>query len=130
MQAFDINPAPSAFGFRLWPWARAAATPSRAVLREWRGRLPSDRVEAYRRYFETTGRADYARTPGHLSTWVFTAPEGPETEFLVLTLWQSRDAIRAFAGPDIERARYYPDDADYLLAPPERVRHYDLLIRA
>ncbi len=46
-----------------------------------------------------------------------------ETEFVTLTLWESEDAVRAFAGEDNLRARYYPEDDDFLLAFAEFVRH-------
>ena len=40
---------------------------------------------------------------------------GDRTEFITLSLWDSLDAIRAFAGDDIEAAVLYPEDARYLL---------------
>jgi len=49
------------------------------------------------------------------------------THFLLLTLWESLDAIRAFAGEDYDRARYYPEDDDYLLEREPFVVHYDVL---
>ena len=35
------------------------------------------------------------------------------------------DAIRGFAGDDVERAVYYPEDDRYLLTKPEKVQHYE-----
>jgi hypothetical protein len=43
------------------------------------------------------------------------------------TFWESFDAIRAFAGADYERARYYPEDDEYLLEREPHVTHYDVL---
>ena len=34
------------------------------------------------------------------------------------------DAIKAFAGPDYEKAVYYPEDSNYLLALDPRVSHH------
>jgi len=34
---------------------------------------------------------------------------------MLLTLWESLDAIKQFAGPDFEKARYYPEDDEYLM---------------
>jgi hypothetical protein len=45
----------------------------------------------------------------------------------LLTLWDSFDVIQAFAGSEIEKARYYPEDEKYLLEKPEKVIHYDVL---
>jgi heme-degrading monooxygenase HmoA len=46
------------------------------------------------------------------------------TEFVFISLWESRDAIRRFAGDDPEQARYYPEDRDYLLTLEPTVTHY------
>ena len=43
-----------------------------------------------------------------------------------MSLWESREAIRAFSGEDIERARYYPEDSAYLLELEPTVSHYDV----
>jgi heme-degrading monooxygenase HmoA len=53
--------------------------------------------------------------------------EGDEVHFLLLTLWDSLDAIRAFAGPDVERAKYYPEDEGFLIELEPTVTHYEVL---
>ena len=49
-------------------------------------------------------------------------------EWLIVTSWESWDAVRAFAGDDPNRARFYPDDARYFVALDERVEHYELVL--
>lgn len=114
MQAFDIDPN--------------AGLPSRAVVREWRGRVPATRAGDYLAYMGRTGLKGYAATAGHRGTWVLAENGADATEFVLLTVWESREAIRAFAGEDIGRARYYEADRCYLLAMPPRLRHYELLL--
>jgi len=97
------------------------------IARVWRGRVPADRGDAYQAHLRGTGLADYARTPGHRGTWVLRRVDGDVAEFLLLTAWESWDAIRAFAGDDVAQAHYYPEDADFLLEMPERVEHWELL---
>ena len=97
------------------------------IMREWRGGLPHDKVEAYFDYLRQTGLADYAATPGHRGTWVLLDRSGEIAEYTLLTLWDSLEAIRAFAGDDISVARYYPDDPQYFVHMPEKVRHYEVL---
>lgn len=41
-----------------------------------------------------------------------------------MTLWDSTEAIAAFAGEDIEAAVYYDEDDRYLLDREPRVAHY------
>ena len=52
--------------------------------------------------------------------------DAERSEIVVLSWWSDRTAIRAFAGDDIDRARYYPEDAEFLLTRPESVQHYDV----
>jgi hypothetical protein len=34
---------------------------------------------------------------------------------MTMTFWDGIDSIRAFAGDAVETAKYYPEDADFLL---------------
>lgn len=101
------------------------------IMREWRGRLPSDKVDDYLEYLGVTGLSEYAETRGHRGTWVLVDRsvdgEADVAELTLLTLWESPDAIRAFAGEDIGKAKYYPDDNRYFLEMPEKVRHYEVI---
>lgn len=97
------------------------------IMREWRGRLPRDKVDDYLGYLKVTGLSEYAATPGHLGTWILLDRDGDVAEYTLLTLWESRDAIRAFAGDDIAKAKYYPEDDRYFVVMPEKVRHYEVV---
>ena len=97
------------------------------IARSWHGRVPSSKAEAYYAYLLRTGLSDYRTTPGNRDVYVFRRNEGAITHYLLTTLWESYDAIRAFAGSDYERARYYPEDDDYLLDREPFVTHYDVL---
>jgi heme-degrading monooxygenase HmoA len=96
------------------------------IMREWRGRVRPADTQHYQQFLNGKPVRDYDRTPGHRGTWILLERRAAETEFVVLTLWESRDAIHAFAGEDIERARYYPEDPGFLLEMPERVHHYEV----
>lgn len=85
------------------------------IARTWHGRVPVDRADAYHAYLLRSGVADYTATPGNRGVHILRRREGDVTHFLLVTLWDSLDAIRAFAGDDHERARYYPEDDAYLL---------------
>jgi hypothetical protein len=50
------------------------------------------------------------------------------THFVFTTLWDSIEAIRRFAGEDPERARYYPEDDDFLLEKEELVTHAEVVL--
>jgi heme-degrading monooxygenase HmoA len=53
--------------------------------------------------------------------------EGERTEFITLSLWESEDAIRSFAGDDIEAAVLYPEDERYLIGGQSAVAHYEVV---
>jgi len=55
--------------------------------------------------------------------------QGDRTEFITLSLWDSLDAIRAFAGDDIEAAGLYPEDARYFVGE-STVTHYQVVDQA
>ena len=53
--------------------------------------------------------------------------DGDRTEFVTLSMWDSVDAIKAFAGDDIEAAVLYPEDERYLIDGESRVTHYEVV---
>jgi heme-degrading monooxygenase HmoA len=99
------------------------------IARTWHGMVPSARADEYQAYLERTGLPDYRATPGNRGVWVLRRAEGERTHFLLLSLWESMDSIRAFAGDEVERARYYPEDEGFLLELEPHVTHYDVLVR-
>ena len=96
------------------------------IARLWHGRVPAAKADAYAAFLRVSGLADYRATPGNLAAYVLRREDGDVTHFLTLSLWDSRQSIAAFAGDDIERAHYYPEDADYLLEFEPTVQHYEV----
>jgi len=97
-----------------------------AVLREWRAEIPRALKDEYVAYVRATGLASYSATPGNLGSSVAVRDlDAERAEIVTLSWWADSEALKAFAGPDIGRARYYPEDDRYLLTRPERVQHYD-----
>ena len=47
-------------------------------------------------------------------------------EFVTLSFWESRAAIEGFAGQDIEKAVFYPDDEQFLIERDLTVQHYQV----
>jgi heme-degrading monooxygenase HmoA len=99
------------------------------IARTWHGMVPAERADEYLTYLERTGLPDYRATPGNRGVWVLRRTEGGRAHFLLVSLWESMDAIRAFAGDDVEQARYYLEDRDFLLELEPRVTHYEVLGR-
>lgn len=98
------------------------------IARTWHGRVPAEKADAYYEYLLETGVKGYGSTEGNRGVHVLRRVEGDEAHFLLLTFWDSWDAIEAFAGDDAERAKYYPEDAEYLLEFEPTVTHYEVLV--
>ena len=96
------------------------------IARVWIGRTRADDAEAYLRYLERTGPPQQRRTAGNRGSWILRRVDGDEAEFQVISLWESQDHIRAFAGEDVERAVYFPEDERYLLEMTPTVAHYEI----
>lgn len=97
------------------------------IARIWHGRVPASKADAYFHYLQATGLKDYASTDGNQGVYVLRREEGGLADFLLLSLWGSWEAIRRFAGPDIERAVYYPEDREFLVGLEPTVAHYEVL---
>jgi heme-degrading monooxygenase HmoA len=96
------------------------------IARIWRGAVRREDGDSYGAYIGETGLAGYAATPGNRGAWMLRRDVGDLTEFVTFTLWDSLDAIRAFAGDDVETAVYYPEDDRYLVERDVTVKHYDV----
>ncbi|HSB75028.1 MAG TPA: hypothetical protein VLC12_05215 [Terriglobales bacterium] len=98
------------------------------IARIWQGRTRPGMGPAYRSYLEQTGLKEYQATEGCREVCVLTREIGDVTEYVLITFWDSMEAVRRFAGPDPERAVYYPEDDRYF--PEEEctplVRHYQV----
>ena len=96
------------------------------IARLWRGDTRSEDADAYEQVLRDTGVRDYRATPGNRGVWVMRREQGARTEFLILTLWDNRESIGAFAGNPIDLARYYDQDRDYLLDFRRTVEHFEV----
>ena len=93
----------------------------------WHGRVPAAKAAAYREFINTRAIPDYESVEGNISVHVLERTEGEITHFITLTFWKDLDSIRAFAGEDLEAAKYYPEDKEFLLEFEPRVVHYEVV---
>ena len=96
------------------------------IARLWRGRTRADQGEAYREYLFATGVRSCRKTPGNRGVYVLRRVHEGVAEFVFISLWESREAIRAFAGENLERAVYFPEDARFLLEMEPNVTHFEV----
>lgn len=102
---------------------------SNLIARIWHGATSLEDAEAYATYLERTGMHDCRATPGNRGVYVLRRTRHDRTEFTFISLWESLDSVRRFAGEDYEKARYYPEDREYLLELEPFVDHYEIIAR-
>ncbi|HEY1469030.1 MAG TPA: hypothetical protein VGF61_08290 [Candidatus Acidoferrum sp.] len=96
------------------------------IARIWHGKTNVSVADVYLDYLFKSSMPAYRATAGNKGAWVLRRLEGDVAHFITLSFWESRDAIVAFAGADIEAAKYYPEDEKYLLEFEPNVTHYEL----
>jgi heme-degrading monooxygenase HmoA len=97
------------------------------IARIWRGFTREADKDTYFEYLQKTGLPDYASIPGNGGVWVLRRVREGKAEFTLISLWESYEAIKAFAGADYEKAVYYPEDKKFLLELEPHVAHYEVL---
>jgi heme-degrading monooxygenase HmoA len=96
------------------------------IARIWRGAVKAGDGDAYADYMRATGLPAYRSTPGNRGAWMLRRDARDRSEFVMFTLWDSLDAVKAFAGEDYERAVFYPEDDRYLIERDLVSTHYDV----
>ena len=97
------------------------------VVRSWRGYASVSNAEAYPKHLLETVRPVLEALAGFRGVYLLTRQEAGEVEYLVLTLWDSMDAIRQFAGDEPNRAVVEPEARAVLLRFDAEVKHYQAL---
>jgi heme-degrading monooxygenase HmoA len=100
----------------------------KVVARIWHGTTLTSKADEYYAYLVEAGIKKIEAIPGNLGAQVLRRTNGNKTEFTVISYWESRDAIRKFAGNDIEKVRPLPRDNEYLIKPETTVRHFDVML--
>ena len=98
------------------------------IARVWRGVADTTvNADAYRRHLMTKVLPSLSAIAGHRGARVLRREEeGGRIEFLVMTFWDSMDAIRGFAGERCERAVVEPEARAVLAEYDDFVRHYEV----
>jgi heme-degrading monooxygenase HmoA len=97
------------------------------VVRSWRGVAKRDQADAYVRHLQNDTFPLLARIPGFVTAaiWHRDVPIG--VEFVIVTHWESIDAIRRFAGEPVDTAVVPPEVRAMMLTCDERVAHYEVV---
>lgn len=97
------------------------------IVRMWHGRVPASKAKAYREFVTARAIPDYQSVEGNISVHILERADGDITHFITLTFWKDLESIKTFAGDDVETAKYYPEDKDFLLEFEPTVVHYEVV---
>ena len=85
--------------------------PSGAIARHWSARATEAQLPKYLEHFSRNVLPELRRVAGYLGATVSVRHSGSEAEIFVETTWRSLEAIRDFAGADLESAVVAPEAA-------------------
>jgi hypothetical protein len=97
------------------------------IARRWHGRVPASKAAEYLALMREVALPDYRSTEGNRGAWCLHRREGEILHVEMFTLWENEAAIRRFAGEDMDVAKYYGFDADFLLELEPGVVHFDVI---
>ncbi|MEO5977070.1 MAG: antibiotic biosynthesis monooxygenase [Chryseolinea sp.] len=97
------------------------------IARMWHGKVHKERAKDYHQYLIKTGLKDYGAVSGNEGVFLLKKDDADATHFYTLTFWRDYESIKIFAGEEYEKARYYPEDADFLLEFEPFVSHFEVL---
>jgi len=74
------------------------------IERHWSGIVRAGRADDYVRHLEGETFPTLRALPGFVRGRILRRDVGEGTEFRIVTVWESLDAVRAFAGDEVELA--------------------------
>jgi antibiotic biosynthesis monooxygenase (ABM) superfamily enzyme len=99
------------------------------IARVWRGWTKPENGNAYEEFVRASVfPALTAGVPGFRGGYVSRRDVDGEVEFLVMTLFDSLQSVRAFAGDDYEVPVIEPEAARLLSRHDDRAAHYEVVI--
>ena len=97
------------------------------IARIWTAQTTPAQAQAYANHLRTHVLPAVRKLDGYAGAMLLQRDDSGVAEIIVLTWWQSLDAIRGFAGTDLEGAVVADEAASLLTRFDRRVRHYDLV---
>jgi len=99
------------------------------IARIWHGKTRIERYEEYTEFLKEVAIPDYKKTYGFIELTFLRNTKNNEAHFTLITYWDNLEVIKNFAGNDLEKAKYYPEDANFLLEYEEKVMHYEVFAK-
>jgi len=89
------------------------------IARLWHGRTNISKADEYAEFMKERAAPDYGSIDGLQKLYFLRRIDGDVAHFLLVTLWDSIESVKKFAGEHPEKAKYYPKDDSFLLEKEE-----------
>ena len=99
------------------------------ITRLWHGWATHENADAYENLLRTKILPGIHRVDGFKGAYLLRKDAEDDVEFITLTLFESMDAVRAFAGEDYEIAVVPPEARQLLLKFDQKARHYQTVVQ-
>ena len=96
------------------------------IARIWHGITKIEDFGEYTEFMKSKAIPDYQKTDGFVKLTFLRKADGNIGHFKLITFWENLEVIKNFAGQDFEKAKYYPEDKNFLLEFEEKVTHYEV----
>ncbi len=96
------------------------------IARIWEGKTNAVHYEEYTTFMKERAIPDYKGTSGFVNLSFLRKLDGDIAYSKLVTYWENMEVIKNFAGDDYSKAKYYPEDEQFLLNFEEHVQHYEV----
>ncbi|HIG47662.1 MAG TPA: antibiotic biosynthesis monooxygenase [candidate division Zixibacteria bacterium] len=97
-----------------------------AIMRLWHGEVSIEKADEYEKFMIEKAAPDYGSVDGLLKLYFQRRNENKTAHFLLVTIWDSLESIKRFAGAEPEIAKYYPEDDEFLLEKEKTSSMYEV----
>ena len=96
------------------------------IMRLWHGEVAIEQADEYEKFMIERAAPDYSSVDGLLNLYFQRKDEETKSHFLLVTIWDSLESVKKFAGAEPEIAKYYPEDDQFLLEKEKYSSMYDV----
>lgn len=100
---------------------------SHKIARIWHGVTPESQKDTYLQYLREQGLPHLTGTKGNLGAYILRRVQNGQAEFLVISLWDSFDSMKGYAGANVNNAVILPKDKEFLMQVEPSVNNYEIM---
>ncbi len=100
------------------------------IARIWHGKTLASRADDYLAFLQEAAFKDYEAPGGNQGVYILRRFDCDVAHFMLISFWEDRDALIRYAGKDIDKPQYFPEDREFLLELEPSVAHYEVMAKS